>query len=93
MLRLKNCSNCIYWRPLQHHPTLGACVASNNKITNKYDSCDKYARLNLSYYDFMWCLDCGTYIYKDDYDLHIGHSLYPEPYVDPDSHEETYVAD
>ncbi|MGC9149416.1 MAG: hypothetical protein ACP5GI_08280 [Sulfolobales archaeon] len=41
----------------------------------------------------MWCLDCGTYVYKDDYDLHIGHSLYPEPYVDPNSHEETYVAD
>lgn len=88
----KNCSNCIYWRPIQTRPSLGICEA-NNKISNDCEHCDRYARLNLSYFDFMWCLDCATYVYRDEYDLHIGHKLYPMPYIDPDMHEETYTAD
>lgn len=55
--------------------------------------CRDYARKNLSWFEFMWCLTCGTLVYRDDYDLHIGHEMYPEPYIDEDIHEETYTAD
>jgi len=94
VFKMKVCGNCINWRPLQSYSSLGKCVACN-KMTGRYDNggCGNYARKNLSYFDFMWCMTCGTMVHKNDYDLHIGHELVPEPYIDHDLHEETYAVD
>ncbi|MEM3960375.1 MAG: hypothetical protein QXQ36_00645 [Sulfolobales archaeon] len=89
---IKICRNCIYWRPVLHYPSLGCCM--KRRIISSRDSfCHEYARKNISWYDFMWCLNCGHDVYKEDYDLHIAHELYVSPCPDPELYEETYSAD
>jgi hypothetical protein len=43
--------------------------------------------------EFFWCVDCKTMIHKSLLPLHKGHKLVKIPYMDEDSHLETYVAD
>ncbi|MEZ0289571.1 MAG: hypothetical protein ABWJ42_00570, partial [Sulfolobales archaeon] len=74
------------------YPSVGCCD-KKRIYSNRNDCCSDYARRNLSHNDFMWCLNCGHIVYKDDYDLHLGHELYTGPCEDPFLYEETYVAD
>ncbi len=86
------CGTCYYWIPLRSNPSLGFC--SLNKLAKRADDeglmC--YRQCKPSKFEYMWCKDCDVIISRDDIEEHIFHELCPPPYVEEDTHEETYVA-
>jgi hypothetical protein len=92
------CLNCRYFRLHELHDNIGMCMNKDSPFYMRMVmvdwQCPFFMEFNEeSEEEFFWCVDCKTMIHKSLLPLHKGHRLGKIPYIDEDSHLETYVAD
>jgi hypothetical protein len=93
------CINCKYFRLHELHDDIGICTNKDSpyymRMVMTEWQCPFFMEFNeeKDEDEFYWCSDCKTMIHKSLLPLHKGHKLVKIPYIDEESHLETYVAD
>ena len=93
------CINCRYFRMHELRDDVGLCTNKDSpyymRLVMAYWQCPFFAEFSedADEDEFYWCLSCKTAVHKSLLPLHSGHKLIKVPYIDEESHLETYVAD
>ncbi|MFB6470950.1 MAG: hypothetical protein TU36_006955 [Vulcanisaeta sp. AZ3] len=91
------CSNCRYFRLHELRDNIGMCMNRDSpfymRLVMTDWQCPLFEEISMDEEDFYWCIDCKTAVHKSLLPLHKGHRVVKVPYIDEDSHLETYVAD
>ncbi len=96
MMEIK-CINCRYFRLHELHDDVGMCMNKGSQFFMRMVmadwQCPFFTEFDREGEEFYWCVDCRTMVHKSMLPLHNGHRLVNVPYIDEESHLETYVAD
>ena len=93
------CINCRYFRLHELRDNIGICTNRDSpyymRLVMTEWQCPFFVEFNeeSDEDEFYWCSDCKTMVHRSLLSLHKGHKLVKVPYIDEESHLETYVAD